>query len=246
MWLKLVIIVSALLGFGAILIAFAHAALQVSSTGRRREWLKYGVFFGFVAAMLLVLTSGPVATSLVVVIVALVGWRELFANASGLPGFGISVVTALSLLIVLAFSHLILIQANYGTAEVVFLFLIVAITDSFSQLWGKILGQHKLCPRLSPGKTVEGLFLGYCSAVVCSLLFSFLLAPLSVSVALALGAVTAMAATVGDLAFSFIKRKMAIKDFSQTLPGHGGVLDRFDSLVTAAPVFFWIQHFLVR
>jgi phosphatidate cytidylyltransferase len=111
--------------------------------------------------------------------------------------------------------------------------------DSFSQLWGRLLGKRPLCPRLSPGKTVEGLVGGGLTTVaVAAALGPLLLGHSPVPMA-GLGALTAAGAVVGDLAFSWIKRRAGLKDFSSALPGHGGVLDRFDSLVVGAPVFFW-------
>ncbi len=64
---------------------------------------------------------------------------------------------------------------------------------------------------------------------------------ISLFIAAGIGIVTSLSATAGDLLFSYIKRNLGIKDFSSLLPGHGGVLDRFDSLITAAPVIYWVK-----
>jgi phosphatidate cytidylyltransferase len=96
-----------------------------------------------------------------------------------------------------------------------------------------------LCPRLSPHKTVEGLIGGIVMAAAIAALLRFLLPSTTLAHVIVLGLVTAAGAVAGDLAFSALKRHAGLKDFSTALPGHGGVLDRFDSLVLAAPAFYW-------
>jgi len=123
-----------------------------------------------------------------------------------------------------------------------FVFLLVGITDSYSQLWGKLAGKHKMCPHLSPHKTWEGLLGGILSALTAAGLFSFLIPELKYPQVLELGLIIALTATSGDLFFSLIKRRLSIKDFSGIIPGHGGVLDRFDSLIITAPVFYWCEN----
>ncbi len=121
----------------------------------------------------------------------------------------------------------------------------VALTDSFAQLWGRLLGRRRLCPRLSPGKTWAGFLGGLISASVGALLFGFLLAESPSSLLVVAGALVALTATAGDLLFSAVKRWLRIKDFSTLLPQHGGLLDRFDSLIVTAPVFFWISRTMI-
>ena len=123
-------------------------------------------------------------------------------------------------------------------------FLLTCITDSFSQLWGKLIGKSKLCPTISPGKTVEGLIGGLATATIGAVVMTDLAPGLSIASLAVLGVVVGGAATVGDLAFSIVKRRLGIKDFSSVIPGHGGVLDRFDSFMLAAPTFYWSQRIL--
>jgi len=137
--------------------------------------------------------------------------------------------------------HLLLGNAAVWFSTFAFVFLLVATTDSFSQLWGKLLGNHKLCPQLSPGKTWEGLIGGFVSTAAVSGLLKFLLPDVSLLHLFGLGLLVAASATAGDLLFSYIKRRIGIKDFSGLLPGNGGILDRFDSLIVTAPVFYWTR-----
>ena len=120
--------------------------------------------------------------------------------------------------------------------------LVVAfISDSFALFVGMAFGKHKLAPQLSPKKTVEGAAGGLVGTVVCTvlygvalrLLFQYQVDYLRLAFYGALGSVVSQ---LGDLAFSSIKREYGIKDFGNILPGHGGILDRFDSVIFCAPL----------
>ncbi|MGN1002426.1 MAG: phosphatidate cytidylyltransferase [Oscillospiraceae bacterium] len=120
----------------------------------------------------------------------------------------------------------------------VFLPFIVAFScDSGAYFVGIGLGRHKLAPHLSPNKTIEGSIGGFVCAVVFCLLYGLLLKALDYQVKLAVMAVYgflgALACQLGDLSFSAIKRLYGIKDYGNLIPGHGGMLDRFDSM-------FWV------
>jgi phosphatidate cytidylyltransferase len=118
------------------------------------------------------------------------------------------------------------------------LFLGVWTFDSAAFFTGHFLGRHKLAPRISPGKTWEGVVGG----LVCTLILCVVLAGLLLKVpwylALVLGLALSLAAAVGDLAESLIKRQLQVKDSGQLMPGHGGLLDRIDSLLFAAVVVY--------
>lgn len=132
-----------------------------------------------------------------------------------------------------------------GSERVFFAIFSIWICDTSAYLVGSRWGKHRLWPSVSPKKTWEGV----AGAVVGSVLFSFLLGPLlhtrlSGIEAVALGLLVALTATIGDLIESRIKRIAQVKDSGALLPGHGGVLDRFDSLFFAAPLFYYyLLHF---
>jgi phosphatidate cytidylyltransferase len=110
--------------------------------------------------------------------------------------------------------------------------------DTGAYLVGRKWGRHKLAPVVSPGKSWEGMFAGIASAVLVSLVLGPAMGvPWMHTVVL--GIAIGIASLVGDLAESAIKRDIGIKDFGSILPGHGGILDRFDGLLFAAPLFYY-------
>jgi phosphatidate cytidylyltransferase len=116
-----------------------------------------------------------------------------------------------------------------------FLFVVTAGCDGFSQVVGQWLGRRPLAPRISPGKTVGGFLGGVTAAIAIAMLVRDLL-PATPRVAAALGMLTAVAGLAGDLAASWVKRRAMLKDYSAALPGQGGILDRFDSLLGALAI----------
>jgi phosphatidate cytidylyltransferase len=128
---------------------------------------------------------------------------------------------------------------SYGAWLVLFLLLVTWACDTGAYFTGKFLGKRKLAPTISPGKTVEGAIGGVVSAMIVALLAGSLVAFPLVNRIL-VGAVIAATSIIGDLVESAMKREIGIKDFGSIMPGHGGVLDRFDSLLFSAPALFYI------
>lgn len=126
-----------------------------------------------------------------------------------------------------------------GAWLVFFTLLITNAADTGAYFVGKTWGHHKMAPAVSPGKTWEGAGGGFAAAVITAgLLGSVLQLPLSF--ALTAGVLIGVVAPLGDLSKSAIKREIGIKDFGTLIPGHGGVLDRFDSLLFTAPAVYWL------
>lgn len=129
------------------------------------------------------------------------------------------------------------------------LVLFVAFTawaaDTGAFLVGRKWGRHKLVPVLSPGKSWEGLFAGLASSVIMSLLMGRAMG-MPLIHAIILGVCICVAGLIGDLAESSIKRDIGLKDFGSMLPGHGGILDRFDGLLFAAPLFFYYVTLVLK
>ena len=116
---------------------------------------------------------------------------------------------------------------------------IAALGTTMAYLAGKAFGKHKLAPVLSPGKTWEGAAGGFLGALIMAALLGWLLRfPLAWS--LTAGALTGLVAPLGDLFESAFKREIGVKDLGTMLPGHGGALDRFDSLLFTAPLVYWL------
>ncbi|MET3952396.1 phosphatidate cytidylyltransferase [Arthrobacter sp. UYEF36] len=125
-----------------------------------------------------------------------------------------------------------------GAWQIATLLLLVVANDTFGYLVGASLGKHPMAPKISPKKSWEGFAGSIAGATVVGVLAAIFLLdkPWWVGVALAVGMVAA--ATAGDLSESMVKRELGIKDMSSILPGHGGVMDRLDSIVFACPVAF--------
>ena len=134
--------------------------------------------------------------------------------------------------------------AAAGTALVFLPIFLTWSTDVGAYAFGRLFGRKKLIPAVSPGKTVEGAVGGLgLTIVMCLLYVRFILMPyaqlgLTIQGAVLFAVVISVAAQVGDLAESLLKREAAVKDSSRILPGHGGILDRFDSLLFVMPIAF--------
>ncbi|MPM09299.1 hypothetical protein SDC9_55615 [bioreactor metagenome] len=128
--------------------------------------------------------------------------------------------------------------------------LIVAFSsDIFALFGGMLFGKHKLAPTLSPKKTIEGSIGGFVGSILCTMLFGFVLArffgfAVSYSRLAVYGLLGSAVSQLGDLFFSYIKRQYGIKDYGNIFPGHGGVLDRFDSVIFCAPLIELLLHIL--
>lgn len=129
---------------------------------------------------------------------------------------------------------------NSGKYLLLMVFIVAFASDSFAYFAGMFLGKHKLAPQLSPKKTIEGSIGGFVGTIVCMLIYGFIMKACGFNVnfvVLAIyGYLGSLVGQLGDLSFSAIKRLQNIKDYSNLIPGHGGVLDRFDSMLFIAPL----------
>lgn len=124
---------------------------------------------------------------------------------------------------------------------VLFLLFMTQFNDVCQYIWGKKLGRHKIIPRVSPNKTWEGFLGGVASITLLGGLTAPLLTPLNWWQGLIAGLLISVSGFFGDVVISSVKRDLQIKDTGSLIPGHGGILDRMDSLMFTAPLFF---HFL--
>ncbi|MDR3209226.1 MAG: phosphatidate cytidylyltransferase [Oscillospiraceae bacterium] len=131
-------------------------------------------------------------------------------------------------------------ELEYGRLYVLLPFLAAFVTDGGAYFVGVFFGKHKAFPRVSPKKTVEGCVGGVAVGTAAMCVYGLILAALGYDVSfwhlLLYGVFGAAATELGDLAFSLVKRVFGVKDYGSLLPGHGGMLDRFDSMVLAAPI----------
>ena len=122
-------------------------------------------------------------------------------------------------------------------------FALTESNDIAQYLWGKSCGRRKVVPKVSPGKTLEGLMGGVITIMIASLIIGPLLTPLNTLQALLAGLLIGISGFCGDVVMSAIKRDIGVKDSGKLLPGHGGLLDRIDSLIFTAPVFFYFIRY---
>ena len=124
----------------------------------------------------------------------------------------------------------------------IFLILVVQSSDVLQYVWGKLFGKHKIAPKLSPSKTVEGFVGGVISASVLGGLL-YWLTPFNPVQAVLMSLLICLMGFLGGLVMSAMKRSMGVKDWGNMISGHGGMLDRMDSLCFAAPIFFHVVRY---
>lgn len=131
---------------------------------------------------------------------------------------------------------------NKNLLLMIFLILVVQSSDVLQYVWGKLFGKHKIAPTLSPSKTVEGFAGGILSASILGGLL-YWLTPFSPLQAFLMSLLICLMGFLGGLVMSAIKRSMGVKDWGNMISGHGGMLDRMDSLCFAAPIFFHVVRY---
>lgn len=134
----------------------------------------------------------------------------------------------------------------HGNYVVWLIFISSWINDTCAYCTGMLIGKHKLAPKLSPKKSVEGSVGGVIGAAIVAGLFAYFVVEGAVEnqvvtwIFVVIGAVGAVVAQIGDLAASAIKRNYDLKDYGRIIPGHGGILDRFDSVIFTAPMIYFL------
>lgn len=189
-------------------------------------------------------TTSVLLASLALTVLAALVWRL----PHGAQGYVTD--TAASLMIIAyvpllgSFAALLLAGEN-GSARMVTFLLVVVMSDTGGYIVGVLFGRHPMAPTISPKKSWEGLAGSVLFATAAAVLMTVFVLDRPFWVGLILGVSLVAVGTVGDLVESVIKRDLGIKDMSSFLPGHGGVMDRLDSLLVAAPIAWLIMYLLV-
>jgi phosphatidate cytidylyltransferase len=202
-----------------------HKPIQVA----RKSYTKFGVYFIIINLLFFSIVINPVFFKYISFVIIGGGMMELFFlhQSTGYKNKGIFLI---SLLIFTSLSYGLFTFSLLNKNLILFSFLTLSIFDSFSQITGQLWGRQKIVPKISPHKTwggfIGGTLVALFSAILLHKLFSGTLTELLI---IATGII--VFAFAGDLAASWYKRIFQAKDFSNLIPGHGGLLDRFDSLL---------------
>ena len=201
--------------------AAAAALYAINLTGARYEWYMLW-FFGVVLVSLLYLFN--------------IENRKLED--------AMATITVIFYVVFFSFHVTLVDQTEYSS--MVWLIVITAFgTDVMAYFSGYLLGKHKLCPKISPKKTIEGSIGGILGSVILSGIFGYFVMPDLLVHCLIIGVLGGIVSQFGDLTASIFKRKMGIKDYGNLIPGHGGILDRFDSVLFTGPMVYYYIVFIM-
>jgi phosphatidate cytidylyltransferase len=219
------------------------AGRKVNRAERRARWIKFGVYFVVVMTILGAAYLGKVWLQALLAVIVAAGALEVrralgLARAAG-EHLSLRVWTFYGLIVLAAWLGL----YQLATGTVAYIYVVVAGFDGFSQVTGQLLGRHKLVPNISPGKTFEGAAGGIIGGLGTAILARQIIGESSLA-ALKVGLLICVAGLAGDLSASWLKRRAGIKDYGRMLPQHGGILDRFDSLLPALALCGPWFHFL--
>lgn len=213
---------------------WAYLAIPVQYYWISTEW--YGLFIIFIPVYLFLLL--PLR-------MMLIGETTGFLYAVGTLHWGLMVtvfnMSHMAYLLVLPREGN---PAGGGPALVLFLVILTQLNDVSQFVWGKLFGSHLVVPTVSPKKTYEGLLGGLATTLALAYLLAPVLTPLSPLHSLLAGLIIGLGGFIGDVTISALKRDLGVKDSGSLLPGHGGILDRVDSLTYTAPLFFHFVYYL--
>jgi phosphatidate cytidylyltransferase len=213
---------------------WAYAAIPVQYLWVWQHW--YGMFIIFIPVYVFLLLP----TRMI-----LIGETAGFLRALGTLHWGMmTMVFSLSHV-----AYLLVLPAGKnpmggGAGLVLYLVFLTQFNDVMQYTWGKLFGRHKIIPKVSPNKTWQGFGGGVLTTAVLAALLGPWLTPLSIPQAILAGLIIGAGGFVGDVIISALKRDIGVKDSGSLLPGHGGLLDRLDSLLYTAPLFFHFVYYL--
>ncbi|WP_022747995.1 phosphatidate cytidylyltransferase [Lachnobacterium bovis] len=168
------------------------------------------------------------------------------ANQVSMSFFGIFYVA-----VMLSYVYQIRNQVNNGLYIAFLIFICSWGCDTCAYCAGKLFGKHKMSPKLSPKKSIEGAVGGVLGTVVLTVIYTSIFKNKMCSdtreiiILAAVSAIAALVSMVGDLTASAIKRNYDVKDYGKLIPGHGGILDRFDSMIITAPIIYYLAHYML-
>jgi phosphatidate cytidylyltransferase len=262
-WLIMIPLVvgAVLLGRSATIVFFGLVALGgltefARATGLYRDWFITGWVYLGIAAMTVVTLIPPPGE-------AGPGWYGMFMALPVYVVAGILIMPILRdrtkgqlqlialgivgfLYVGWMFGHLALLANGHNsTGYILFLLFSVPLCDVAAFTFGKMFGRHKMRPNISPNKTWQGSFGAFAVGMALPWIFRFSLVGFGTRELILAGVIVGIGSQLGDLSISVIKRDIGIKDMGSLIEGHGGVLDRIDSLIYVAPLFFHMTRYFV-
>lgn len=215
------------------------------------KWLGYLFIFLLFCSNFLNKGYDPVILTAFITIIALI--VPIFYQKMNIMDVIITIFAAFYPGMMVFFLILLGFQARpYGMNLLICTFLVTWATDTFAYFLGKSFGKNKLCPSISPNKTIEGSLGGLVGSIIVGVIFGLIMnSYLGLEIALyhfpIIGFLGGTLSQLGDLCASSIKRFCGVKDFGKLLPGHGGLLDRFDSLLFTMPaIYIYYLTFLIK
>jgi phosphatidate cytidylyltransferase len=226
---------------------FAVGAVAIHIISRKKNkperisaWIKFFVYFLLLYSLFLSILYVPVLFRAICFLVVLGGCFEIVRlqlkphQRLAWGKFCLYLTIYIALVVLFLFFSF-----ESGKIQLLTVFAVCSF-DAFSQLSGQLFGRRKIAPRISPNKTLGGLVGGACLAMLFGVIVNFNSEFGIMGVIIIIFFVVA-ASFVGDLLASYVKRQYAVKDYGSILPGHGGILDRFDSLIAAGAVLFLLK-----
>ncbi|MEL6553239.1 MAG: phosphatidate cytidylyltransferase [Cyanobacteria bacterium J06621_11] len=210
----------------------------VDAETRRQRWVKFATYIVIVGVAIATILLNQFY--LLALLISAIGLWEIMSHIAKLPSYtGRGTMVSVYMAIAATF---ITFAAAFNQTFFLFIYFQIFIFDGFSQVVGQLFGKRKILPTISPGKTLEGLIGGTLFCCIAAISAKSWIA-FSIPGALTIGLLTAALSFTGDALASYFKRKTNIKDYSHLLPEHGGILDRFDSLMMAGAGYATLSAF---
>jgi phosphatidate cytidylyltransferase len=216
------------------------AGKKQDPTERKKNWLKYSTYFFIVVLLYGCICFTIKAFPWFCVFITIAGLLEIIRLQRKIPQKWDLFYPILFLYVLISVGFYFF--GNLSQPILLYTLFTVCTFDAFCQIAGQLFGRNKICPQISPNKTYEGLFGGLLMTVSTFLIIGKIF-EFTVFHAVIVGFSICVCSFTGDLTASWIKRKYGVKDFSSALPGHGGFLDRFDSLI-ASGAFVYLFHLI--
>ncbi len=228
--------------FGAMAAIGAYELLRGTGLVTQKRLIVYAMVMAFSVAMWSYLGPDMLVLRLGILIYFVVLFAEMMLSHMQLTFDKVAISIAAGLLVPFLLTSLVRIHSGeYGRFYILIPFVIAFLSDTGAYFAGLAFGKHKLAPVISPKKTVEGVIGGVAGAIVGMVIYCFVLSlffrfDVNYFFAVSYGILGSVGAVFGDLCFSVIKRQTGIKDYGNLIPGHGGILDRFDSMMIVGPL----------